>query len=217
LDVKAAPWRLQIDKFLQDPSAAGLSAADALPEHVSHHVETIAALHAQAESQVSLYQRTVEVVAGFLGRPLFLYITQAVVVLWVVVNLLLRARGARLYDAPPFYWLQGLVGLGALLLTIVVLITQNRQGKLAERRAQLDLQVSLSADQKIAKLIALVEELRRDLPSVKDRVDPEAEAMSEAADPHAVLEALEEKLEEALEEKLEEAADLVKEAQEARG
>ncbi len=153
-----------------------------------------------------------EAVAAFLGRPLFLYLTQAVVLLWVVVNLLLRVHGARVYDAPPFPWLQGLIGLGALLLTIVVLITQNRQGKLAERRAQLDLQVSLSSEQKIAKLIALVEELRRDLPSVKNRIDPEAEAMSEAADPHAVLEALEERLEE----KLEEAAELVKEAQEAR-
>jgi len=158
----------------------------------------------------------VEAVAAFLGRPLFLYLTQAVVLLWVVVNLLLRVHGARLYDAPPFPWLQGLIGLGALLLTIVVLITQNRQGKLAERRAQLDLQVSLSSEQKIAKLIALVEELRRDLPSVKNRIDPEAEAMSEAADPHAVLEALEERLEEKLEETLEEAAELVKEAQEAR-
>ncbi len=157
-----------------------------------------------------------EAVAAFLGRPLFLYLTQAVVLLWVVVNLLLRVHGARLYDAPPFPWLQGLIGLGALLLTIVVLITQNRQGKLAERRAQLDLQVSLSSEQKIAKLIALVEELRRDLPSVKNRIDPEAEAMSEAADPHAVLEALEERLEEKLEETLEEAAELVKEAQEAR-
>ncbi len=157
-----------------------------------------------------------EAVAAFLGRPLFLYLTQAVVLLWVIVNLLLRVHGARVYDAPPFPWLQGLIGLGALLLTIVVLITQNRQGKLAERRAQLDLQVSLSSEQKIAKLIALVEELRRDLPSVKNRIDPEAEAMSEAADPHAVLEALEERLEEKLEETLEEAAELVKEVQEAR-
>lgn len=204
-----------IDKFLQDAPRALPPAADGLPEHVSQHVETIAALHAQAESQVSLYQRTVEAVAAFLGRPLFLYLTQAAVVLWVAVNLALRARGARVYDAPPFSWLQGLVGLGALLLTIVVLITQNRQGKLAERRAQLELQVSLSSEQKIAKLIALVEELRRDLPSVRDRVDPEAEAMSAAADPHAVLEALEEKIEEALEEKIEEkleaAVELVKE------
>jgi len=42
-----------------------------------------------------------------------------------------------------------------------------------------------------------VEELRRDIPSVRDRLDPEAAAMSEATDPHAILDALEEKLDEA--------------------
>ena len=39
--------------------------------------------------------------------------------------------------------------------------------------------------------IALVEELRRDLPMVRDRIDREADAMQEAVDPHAMLEALE--------------------------
>ncbi len=94
---------------------------------------------------------------------------------------------------------KSLVTLGALLLTIVILITQNRQARLAERRAQLDLQVNLLAEQKITKLISLVEELRRDLPSVQNRHDPEAEAMQTATDPHAVLEALEEKMEAAAE------------------
>jgi uncharacterized membrane protein len=92
--------------------------------------------------------------------------------------------------------LQGIVGLGAWLTATIVLITQTRQGKLAEQRAQLDLQVSLLAEQKTAKLIALIEELRRDLPNVKDRHDPQAVAMEQATDPHTVLGALEETLEE---------------------
>ena len=45
------------------------------------------------------------------------------------------------------------------------------QGELAE---------NLLAEQKIAKLIALMEELRRDIPTVKDRFDPEAEAMQQS-------------------------------------
>jgi dGTP triphosphohydrolase len=44
----------------------------------------------------------------------------------------------------------------------------------------------------------LVEELRRDLPNVKDRHDPEAEVMKQAADPHVVIEALEKSLVEEL-------------------
>ena len=83
------------------------------------------------------------------------------------------------------------MGLGALLTTTIVLITQTRQGKLAEQRAQLDLQVNLLAEQKTAKLIALLEELRRDLPEVHNRHDAEAAAMEQSTDPHAILAALE--------------------------
>ncbi len=179
---------------------------EALPEHVSQHIDTIAAIQARAESGVSIHQRIVEVVTANLGRPLFLNLVLAFVSGWVLVNGFPGRFGILPFDPPPFYWLQGTVGLGALLLTIVILITQNRQARLAERRAQLDLQVSLLTEQKIAKLIALVEELRHDMPSVRNRLDPEAEAMAEATDPHAVLDALEEKLDEA--------AGLVEEAQE---
>ncbi len=180
--------------------------AEALPEHVSQHVDTVAALHARAESGVSIHQRVVEAVTSNLGRPLFLNFVLAVVVAWMLVNVFPHPFGVRQFDPPPFFWLQGMVGLGALLLTIVILITQNRQARAAERRAQLDLQVSLLTEQKIAKLIALVEELRRDMPSVRDRLDPEAAAMAEATNPHAILDALEDKLDEV--------AELVEEAQE---
>ncbi len=173
--------------------------SDTLPDHVSQQVDTIAALHARGESEVSIHQRTIEKVTAFLGRPLFLNLTIALVAVWIVLNVFSRRLHFPEFDPFPFPLLVGVVGVGALLLTIVVLITQNRQARLAERRAQLDLQVSLLSEQKIAKVIALMEELRRDIPSVKNRHDPEAEAMSESADPHAVLDALEEKLDEAQE------------------
>ena len=167
---------------------------------VSQNIDAIAALHAHAERGVSRYQRAIEGATALLGRPLFLYVIFAFVALWVAANLLAPRLHWTQWDTPPFNWLQGILSLAALLMTTVVLITQNRQGKLEARRAQLDLQVNLLAEQKIAKLIALVEELRRDLPNVQNRHDPEAEAMTEAADPHAVLSALEETLEKVEEE-----------------
>ena len=174
-----------------------------LPEHVSQQVDTIATLHARGESDVSIHQRTIEKVTAFLGRPLFLNLTLILIVIWVLLNVFSERPDSAHFDPAPFPLLAWLVSTGGLLLTIVVLITQNRQARLAERRAQLDLQVNLLAEQKIAKVIALMEELRRDLPSVRNRYDPEAEAMSEAADAHAVLDALEEKLD-SVEEKAEE-------------
>ena len=168
-----------------------------LPEHVTQQVETLAVLHAKAEKEAGFHQHAVESVTAFLGRPLFLNLTIGVIFFWILANVFPQPIGLKRFDPAPFYWLQGAIGVGALLLTIVVLITQNRQARLSERRAQLDLQVNLLAEQKVAKLIALMEELRRDLPTVKNRFDPEAEAMQQSPDPHAVLEALEEKIDEA--------------------
>lgn len=95
-------------------------------------------------------------------------------------------------DAPPFYWLQGAVSLTALCLTILVLSTQRRLDRLAEERAQLTLQVALVNEQKLAKVIALLEELRSDHPEIADRHDPQAAAMAEPTDPQSVLDAIRE-------------------------
>ncbi len=190
-----------------------------LPEHVSQQIDTIAALHARGESDVSIHQRTIEKVTAFLGRPLFLNLTIGLIALWLLLNMPAQRPNFTPFDPVPFPLLAWLVSTGGLLLTIVVLITQNRQARLAERRAQLDLQVNLLAEQKIAKVIALLEELRRDLPSVRNRYDAEAEAMSEAADAHAVLDALEEKLdsvEDKVEENLGDAASKIEAAPDAR-
>ncbi len=184
-------------RMAQAKNAEQTTSNTALPDHVSQHIDTIAELRAQAEGRINFHQRTIESVTANLGRPLFLNLILVFVAGWVIVNVFPQRFGVQRFDPPPFFWLEWLISLGALLLAIIILITQNRQARLAERRAELDLQVNLLAEQKIAKLIGLVEELRRDLPSVKNRVDPEAEAMQEAADPHAVLEALEEKLDEA--------------------
>ncbi len=73
------------------------------------------------------------------------------------------------------------------MTSLVVLVGQNREAQLEAQRARLHLQVSMLAEQKITKLIALVEELRRDSPSVFNRHDHEAERMQRATDPQAFL------------------------------
>jgi uncharacterized membrane protein len=131
---------------------------------------------------------------AFFSRPVFLYSTILIITLWMLLNVLPRRHGGRQFDPPPFAWLGLSLTMGAFLMTTGVLIRQDRQEKLAEQRAQLSLQLHLLSEQKIAKLITLVEELRRDLPNVRNRYDPEVEVMKQAVDPHAVLDALEETL-----------------------
>lgn len=169
-----------------------------LPDPLGQNIEAIIALQAKAEKDLSVTQRVVEKITAFFSRPIFLYSILLGVTLWMVVNLLPADTGIPHFDPAPFEWLDHVLGLASLLMTSGVLISQNRQEKLAEQRAQLTLQLNLLSEQKIAKLIYLIEELRNDLPMVKNRYDPEAEVMMQAADPHVVIEALEKTLEEDL-------------------
>ena len=154
-------------------------------------VESVASIRARAEQRLDRHQRMMEVLTAALGRPRTVYVTLSIVVGWVAFNLLTpKLLGWQRIDPPPFFWLQGMVALSALLMTTLVLITANRQTRNAEERSHLDLQVNLLAEHKVAKLIALVEELRRDLPMVRNRIDREADAMQEAVDPDAMIEAL---------------------------
>jgi len=83
------------------------------------------------------------------------------------------------------------LALAALLMTIVILTTENRMSEIAEMRSRLNLQITLLSERKSAKIIQLLEELRYDLPQVENRSDPEAEALTLPTDPHAVAEELE--------------------------
>jgi len=113
----------------------------------------------------------------------------------VLANLFARQFGLAQFDPPPFFWLQGVVTLGALLTATVVLIKQNRLARIEEQRAHLDLQLNLLTEQKTTKFIDLIEELRNDLPMVKNRHDAASAALQKPTDPHMVLAALDEQRE----------------------
>jgi uncharacterized membrane protein len=159
-------------------------------DQIGQNIENIWAFYTREEQKMSGSQRALEIASGFAGQPLFLGCILLLVALWILANVFAPRLGLAAFDPAPFFWLQGMVSLGALLTATVVLIKQNRLAKLEERRAHLELQVNLLTEQKVTKLINLIEELRRDLPMVKDRDDPEAVALQQPTDPEHVLAAL---------------------------
>ena len=161
-----------------------------LSDHIDQNIQSVAALHERAREGLSRSQRRMERLGMFVGRPAYLISLSAVIVLWALANLLVARLGFRAWDPPPFAWLQGFLSLTALVTSTIILIAQNRQTNLERQRAHLDLQVNLLTEQKVTKLIHLVEELRRDLPMVRDRHDPQAASMQKPADADEVLAAL---------------------------
>ncbi len=98
------------------------------------------------------------------------------------------------FGLPPFDLQEMGIDIASLLIATGVLVQQNRQDKLAEQRSHLILQINLLTEQKIAKLIELMEELRTDLPNIRARYDWEAQIMQQATDPQIVLNILQENL-----------------------
>ena len=175
------------------PAASNETPADSVSGPISQNIDSVLAFYRREEQKISDSQRLLEKVGGFMGRPPYLASVMAFIALWLLANSLCELLGYRALDPPPFFWLQGFVSVGALLTTTVVLITQNREGKIEKQRLELDLQVNLLTEQKTTKLIRLLEELRRDLPMVKDRHDAEAAALQKPTDHEDVLAELEER------------------------
>lgn len=162
---------------------------------IGQNIETILAFYTREEKKMSGSQRILETASSFAAQPLFLGCILLLSALWILGNVVAHRLGFFELDPAPFFWLQGIVSLGALLTATVVLIKQSRLAKLEERRAHLELQVNLLTEQKVTKLINLIEELRHDLPNVKNREDPEAMALQQPTDPEQVLAALDERRE----------------------
>ncbi|GGR11035.1 DUF1003 domain-containing protein [Deinococcus ruber] len=147
-------------------------------------------LRQQAEAGLTNLHRPIEQVGILLSRPTFIITSGVLFLLWIFLNLDLKFVSHHPWDEPPFFWLQGLIGALSLLVASTVLVSQARQAQLAEQRAQLQLQFIVLTEQRSAKTIQLLEELRRDLPNVIDRVDADAEVMQQPADPEAILDAM---------------------------
>jgi uncharacterized membrane protein len=169
-----------------------------LPPHIEATVAAIAKLHAEHHERATPFQRFTESLTARAGQPDFVAWLSLGVVGWILINLALMAIGSKPFDAPPFAWLEGVVSLAALYMTVLILSTQRRDDELATHREQLTLELAILGDQKAAKIIELLEELRRDHPELRDRVDHDATAMSQPADPQAVFEAIKDSHDEVL-------------------
>lgn len=173
-----------------------------LPAHMSETIGAIAKLHADHERAATPIQRLIEKTTEWLGKPRFLGEFTIFVAGWVtVVGLQMKLYG-RSFDPPPFNLLQGILTVVAVYITSLILSTQRRAGQLASHREQLTLELATLAEQKSAKTIALLEEIRRDNPLLPNRPDEDADAMARTVDPEAVLKSIIQTQEELREDKM---------------
>ena len=164
------------------------------PSDVEDSVEHLAELHRQHERSTSRFQRGANRATSILGRPSTLAVIILMIIVWMAGNYVARRLGVTALEEFPFPDLAFVATIAALLVALLILTTQRHQDQLAERRAQLTLQISILSEKKVAKIIALLEEQRHENPMLASRVDEEAEAMAQPVDPRETLNTMEQAL-----------------------
>ena len=173
-------------------SDGGIEPGAILPPHIEQTVQAIARLNAAHQQRATPLELIVDRLTAIVARAAFVGAVGLTVVIWIGGNLLMRRFIGWSFDSPAFPWLQGAGELAAIFITTLILMSQRRKDELSELREQLTLELVILIEQKNAKLIALIEEMRRDNPLLVNRIDAQADAMSTPADPEAVLEAFKE-------------------------
>src|SRR5439155_10579507 len=125
----------------------------------------------------------------------FVYLHTLVFGGWILVNLG-TIPGIQPFDPFPFAMLAMIASVEAIFLSTFVLISQNRMAALADKRADLDLQINLLAEHEITRLISMVDTILRHL-GIEDAREPDVEELKQDIAPEVVLQEIEESEDEA--------------------
>jgi uncharacterized membrane protein len=152
------------------------------------NIEALRRRRAEEEERAALDEKLARAVTRFAGSMHFVYVHAALYGAWIVANLG-WIPGVKPWD-PSFVVLAMIASVEAIFLSTFILITQNRMAAAADRRAELDLQVSLLAEAEITKLVELVSMIAERM-HVSTAEQQEIEEMKKRVAPEAVLDAIE--------------------------
>jgi uncharacterized membrane protein len=142
------------------------------------------------ENRAKTFQeRIADRITRFAGSMVFVYLHVVIFGLWIFINVGWIPFIPR-FD-PSLVILAMEASVEAIFLSTFVLITQNRMAALADKRADLDLQVSLLAEHEITRLITLVRAIA-DRMNIEASHDPELSELSCDVQPERVLDKIEE-------------------------
>lgn len=126
-------------------------------ETARDNVRVIYGMEERAAARRTWGQRTSDRVLAIVSRESTLALHAAVFVIWIAANTGLF--GLRPFDPFPYALLTMLACLEAVLLALLVLASQMRLRQDADRRAHLDLQVSLLAEQEMTLVLQMLKEI----------------------------------------------------------
>ena len=158
-------------------------------EVLARNITTLVELRRQAERKKGLQDRIADAITCFTGSMTFVYLHALLFGSWILVNL--GWTPIPRFDS-SFVVLAMVASVEAIFLSTFVLISQNRMMAASDKRAELDLQISLLSEHEITKVLELLDAIAERL-GVKRAPDPDLEEAKQDVDPASVMEAIEER------------------------
>ncbi|HUR93297.1 MAG TPA: DUF1003 domain-containing protein [Gemmatimonadales bacterium] len=159
------------------------SAPRSAEELVRRNVERVMALETAEQRKATRAERVADAITAFSGSVRFVWISVLLVGGWVAANLLLPKRDR--LDPFPFPLLTLVLSVEAILLSIFILMSQNRAAKISEKRGHLDLQLNILAEQENTKMLLMLEKIADAVGAEWDD-GPEVRVLEEATRPESL-------------------------------
>lgn len=163
---------------------------DAMTRTLDRNIDALVERTKYDLAKSSPQERVADAITRFAGSMVFVYLHLAFFGAWIAVNAGILPI-LRPFD-PSLVVLAMIASVEAIFLSTFVLISQNRMAAADDKRADLNLQISLLHEHETTRLIALVSELARKL-DVRTQVDDEIEELKRDVQPERVMERIEER------------------------
>jgi uncharacterized membrane protein len=118
--------------------------ADSVDQLTQRNIEAVRELEEAAKEERTASDRVAEAIANFCGSMTFVWVHVVWFGIWILINVIPRLPHI---DPFPFTFLTLVVSLEAIFLSTFILISQNHDTKISERRNHLDLQINLLSEQ----------------------------------------------------------------------
>src|SRR5690348_10791799 len=155
--------------------------ASSVDKLTQRNIEAVRQLEEAAKEERTASDRVAEVIAKFCGSMTFVWVHVAWFGIWVLINVM---PGLPHIDPFPFTFLTLVVSLEAIFLSTFILISQNHDTQLSERRNHLDLQINLLAEQENTKILELLQAIAE---KVGVTCDPEVDVLLEPIQPKKLV------------------------------
>jgi uncharacterized membrane protein len=149
---------------------------------MNQHVKTLEdqELKSELDIEPGLIDNFGTKITAVLGSLWFLGGYCILFTVWICWNVNLLP-GLKPFDPFPFPILEMVVSLFAIILSVSVLINQNRQGSIERIRRQVEFEVNVRAETEITKVLNMLHEIQQKM-GLANAVDQELEDMKEPID-----------------------------------